>query len=149
MITSVLNSAFDRLAISLSLSCIFSGALKCSVIRALFIYLFICLGASVTLRGRALGVPGAGWGNPSSCAVTLCVEKGSESEQWCLLCSLPVFSHFPCYPQVKWPLLVLIPVWVVCVYSRTPWVSPTNSPVTLGVSPTAASTPTDFYSQRF
>ena len=36
----------------------------------------------------------------------------------------------------------------VCVHSRTLCVSPTNSPVRLGVSPTAA-TPTGFFSQRF
>ena len=36
----------------------------------------------------------------------------------------------------------------VCVWSRILWVSPTNSPVRLGVSP-AAATPTGFYSQRF
>ena len=36
-----------------------------------------------------------------------------------------------------------------CACSRTLWVSPTNSPVKLGVSPAAASTPTGFYSQRF
>ena len=35
----------------------------------------------------------------------------------------------------------------VCVHSRTLWVSPTNSPVRLGVFP-AASTPTGFFSQR-
>ena len=35
-----------------------------------------------------------------------------------------------------------------CVRSRTPWVSPTNSPVRLIVSP-AASTPTGFFSERF
>ena len=37
----------------------------------------------------------------------------------------------------------------VCVHSRTLWVSPTKSPMRLGVSPTAASTPTGFFSQRF
>ena len=36
----------------------------------------------------------------------------------------------------------------VCVQSRTLWVSPANSPMRLGVSPTTA-TPTDFFSQRF
>ena len=36
----------------------------------------------------------------------------------------------------------------ICVRSRTPWVSPTTSLVRLGVSPTAASTPTGFFSQR-
>ena len=38
-------------------------------------------------------------------------------------------------------------VWA-CVRSRTLWVSPTNSPVRLGVSPAAASTPTRVFSQR-
>ena len=46
------------------------------------------------------------------------------------------------------PFQVLIPRWRACVHSRILWVSPTDSPVRLGVSPTAT-TPTDFYSQRF
>ena len=37
----------------------------------------------------------------------------------------------------------------VCVHSRTLWVSLTNSPVSLGVSPTAASTPTGVFNQWF
>ena len=37
----------------------------------------------------------------------------------------------------------------VCVQSRPLWVSPRNSPVRLGVSPTAASTPTGIFSQKF
>ena len=35
------------------------------------------------------------------------------------------------------------------MHSRTLWVSPVNSPVRLGVSPTDTSTPTDVLSQRF
>ena len=38
--------------------------------------------------------------------------------------------------------------WWACVCSRTLWVSPTHSLVSLGVSD-AVATPTDFYSQRF
>ena len=37
----------------------------------------------------------------------------------------------------------------VCVRSRILWVSPRNSPVRLGVSPAAASTPTGVFNQRF
>ena len=37
----------------------------------------------------------------------------------------------------------------LCVHSRTLWVSPTNSPVRLGVSPTATSTPTGVFNQWF
>ena len=66
-----------------------------------------------------------------------------------MLCSLPVFSHFPRYPQANWALLVLIPSGWACVHSRILWVSPMNCPVRLGVSPTAASTPTGVCSQRF
>ena len=38
--------------------------------------------------------------------------------------------------------------WVY-VHSRTLWVSPENSPVRLGVSPTAASIPTGVFNERF
>ena len=36
-----------------------------------------------------------------------------------------------------------------CVCSRLLWVSPTNSPVRLGFSPAAASTPMGVFNQRF
>ena len=52
-----------------------------------------------------------------------------------MLLSLPVFSHFPHYPRANWALLVLSPGWVG-VRSRTLWVSPADSPVSLGVDPT-------------
>ena len=48
------------------------------------------------------------------------------------------------YPTIQnWALLVLIPDRRFCVHSRTQWVSPTNSPVRLGVSPTTT-IPTGF-----
>ena len=51
--------------------------------------------------------------------MTLYVWEGSEREQCHLLCSLSVFSHFPCYPQSNWALLVLIPGWVVlCIFKE-------------------------------
>ena len=43
---------------------------------------------------------------------------------------------------------MLILGWVVYVHSRTLWVSPTNSPLRLGVSPAASTTPTGVFSQR-
>ena len=89
-----------------------------------------------------------GWGNPGCCVVVLYVGVGSERKQCCLLSSGQAFSHILHYPQANWALLVLIPSRWVCVRSRTLWAHPTNSPVMLGVSPTAA-TPTDFYSHRF
>ena len=63
--------------------------------------------------------------------------------------SLLAFSHFPYYPQSNWALLVRIPCGSACVCSRPLWVSPTDSPVRLGVSPAAASTPTGVFNQRF
>ena len=77
------------------------------------------------------------------------VRDGSDREQWCLLCSLPVFSHSLHYPQAKWAFLVLLPQWVGLCSSRTLWVSPTTSPARLGVSPAAASTCTGVFNQRF
>ena len=81
----------------------------------------------------------------------LYVGEQSEREQCHLFCFLPVFSHFPHYPQANWALLMPIHGggWEACVRSRTLWVSPTNSPVRLGVSPAATSTPTGVFNQRF
>ena len=111
LITSVLNCASDRLAISLLLSYIFFWALICSFIWAIFFF-FFCLGVSVTFRGGALGVP---QGGVMLVAAKWCCTRGAEREQWCLLCSLPVFSHSLHYPQSNWALLVLIPKCVgVC-----------------------------------
>ena len=42
----------------------------------------------------------------------LYVGDGSKREQWCLLHSLPVFSHSLRYPQSNWAPLVLVPEWV-------------------------------------
>ena len=82
-------------------------------------------------------------------AVMLSVEEGSDREQWRLLHSLPDFSHSLRYPQSNWALLVLIPEWVGLCTLQVPWVSPTYSPVRLGVSPAAASTPIGVFTQRF
>ena len=75
------------------------------------------------------------------------IRRG-RTDQCCLLGSWLAFSHFPRYPEANWALLLLIPGWVVCVHSSTLWVSPTNSPVSLVVSP-AASTPTGFSVRDF
>ena len=47
------------------------------------------------------------------------------------------------------PFWCCFPSGWVCVHSRTLCVSPMNSPVRLGVSPAAASTPTGVFSQWF
>ena len=72
--------------------------------------------------------------------------EASKLEQCHLLCSLLVFSHFP-HNQIG-PFWCWFPGGWVCVRSRTLLVSPMNSPVRLGVSLAAASTPTGVFSQR-
>ena len=66
-----------------------------------------------------------------------------------MLHSLPDFSHSLQYPQSNWASLVMIPEGWVCALYRPLCVCPTNSPVRLGVSPAAASTPTGVFTQRF
>ena len=45
------------------------------------------------------------------------VGEGSKREQSCLLSSWLAFSHFLCYPQSNWALLVLILRWVgLCMF---------------------------------
>ena len=63
----------DRLAISSSLSCIVSGALKCSVIWAIF-YFFLSWHACY-FKGRSLRCS-PGRGNTGCCAVMLYVGEG-------------------------------------------------------------------------
>ena len=47
------------------------------------------------------------------------------------------------------PLWCWFPSGWACAHSRPLWVSPTTSPVRLGVSPAAAPTPTGIFYQRF
>ena len=66
-----------------------------------------------------------------------------------MLHSLWVFSHSLLYPQSNGPFWCCFPSGWVCVHSRPLWVSPTKSPVSLGVSPAAASTPTGVFNQWY
>ena len=97
--------------------------------------------------GRALGVPGAGRGNAGRWAVTVC-GGGAEREQWCPLRS-PLDSNPSLrHPQSNWALWCWFPSGWACAHPRPLWVSPTTSPVRLGVSPAAAPTPTGVFNQR-
>ena len=99
-----------------------------------------------TVRDGALGIRQGGVTHPH--IHLLCVGEGSYRE-WChLLGSWPAFSYFPHSLQAYWALPVLIPGGWVCVCCRTLLVSPTNSPVRLGISPASIAS-TDFYRQRF
>ena len=56
----------------------------------------------------------------------------------------PLASHNQIGPLWCW-----FPSRWACAHSRPLWVSPTTSPVRLGVSPAAAPTPTCIFNQRF
>ena len=113
--------------------------------------MFVCLGASVTLRGGALGVHRGGvtLGNAGRCAVMLYVgagPRGSNGARFTLLW-ISVF-HSATHNQTG-PLWCWFPSGWACARPRPLWVSPTTSPVRLGVSPAAAPTPRGAFNQRF
>ena len=58
------------------------------------------------------------------------------------------FQSLPATHKQIGPFWCWFPGEWVCVHSRTLWVSPTNSPVRLGISPTTSPTPTVVFSQR-
>ena len=99
-------------------------------------------------KGRSLRCS-PGRGNAGCCAVTLYVGAGPRgSNGTCLtLLRLSIF-HSGTHNQTG-PLWCWFPSGWACAYSRPLWVSPTTSPVRLGVSPAAAPTPTGVFSQRF
>ena len=135
LITSVLNYASDRLAISSLLSCIFSGTLICSFIWAIY---FLSWRACYIKEWSLRCLPG--WGNAGRCTVTLYVGEGPRGSNGpcsalCRISVTPSSTH----NQIG-PFWCCSPGGQVCAHSRPLWVSPTNSPVRLGVSPTAVST---------
>ena len=142
LIASVLNSAYDKLTISSSLSSIFWSF-------DLFFHLghiFLSQHACYVVRGGALGIHQE-QSNPHCYVVALYVGEASEREHCHLLGSRLTWSHFCCYPQANWaPFQCRFLGGWFCVHSRIFGVSPVNSPVRLGVSPTTA-TPTGFFSQ--
>ena len=106
LITSVLNCASYRLAISLLLSSIF-GVLICSFTWAVF---FVCQHACYIVRGGALDIC-------QGRATHITVGEGSKRELCCLFSSWPAFSHFLRYIQANCALLVLISRWVgLCTF---------------------------------
>ena len=88
-------------------------------------------------------------GNAGCCAVTLYVGKGPRGSNdacstLCWFLVTPSATH-----NQTGPLWCSFPSGWACARSRPLWVSPMNSSVRLGVSPTAASTPTGVFNQRF
>ena len=90
-----------------------------------------------------------GRGDAGCCAVTLYVGEGPKGSSG--ICSTlhwvsatPSASHNQIGPLWCW-----FPSGWACAHFRPLWVSPTNSPVRLGVSPAAAPTPTGVFNLRF
>ena len=90
-----------------------------------------------------------GRGNTGRCAVTLYVGEGPRGSNGacstlCRISVTPSATHNQTGPLWCW----FLSGWA-CAHSRPLWVSPTTSPVRLGVSPPAAPTPTGVFNQRF
>ena len=91
--------------------------------------------------------PGAG--NADGSTVMLYVgegPRGSNGVRFTLL-RISIF-HSATHNQTG-PLWCWFPSKWACAHSRPLWVSPTTSPVRLGVSPAAAPTPMSIFNQRF
>ena len=90
-----------------------------------------------------------GRGNAGHWAVMLYVDEGPRGSNGACstLCQIWVTSSTT-HNQIG-PFWCWFPSGWACACSRLLWVSPKNSPVRLGVSPTAASTPTGVFNQRF
>ena len=145
LITSVLNSASDRLAISSLLSCIFSGALICCFIWAFFFFLSwrVCYFKGQSLRCSP------GQGDSGHCTVTLYMGEGPRGSNGACLTLLRISIFHSATHNQTGPLWCWFPSGWARAHSRPPWVSPTTSPVRLGVSPAAAPIPTGVFNQRF
>ena len=107
------------------------------------------LGELVTVVRDGALLIGQGGATPHHLIVMLCVVEGPRGNT--ATCSaLVLLSVTPSatHNQIG-PLWCCFPSGWACARSRPLWVSPLNSPVRLGVSPTTASTPTCVFSQRF
>ena len=124
----------------------FSGALTCSVIWAIF---FVCLSWRLWyFKGRSLRCS-PGRGKAGHCAVRLYVGEGLRGSNGTRLTLLQIsIFHSDTHNQTG-PLWCWFPSKWACAHSRPLWVSPTTSPVRLGVSPAAAPTPRGAFNQRF
>ena len=89
-----------------------------------------------------------GAGNVGRCPVTLYVGEGPRGSNGARLTLLRIsIFHSDTHNQTG-PLWCWFPSGWASAHSRPLWVSPTTSPVSLGVSPSAAPTPTGVFNQR-
>ena len=112
-------------------------------------FLFVCLSGRVCyFKGRSLRCS-PGRGNAGGCAVTLYVGEGLRGSNGARLTLVQIsIFHSDTHNQTG-PLWCWFPSKWACAHSRPLWVSPTTSPVRLGVSSAAAPTPRGAFNQRF
>ena len=125
----------------------FSGALKCSVIWAIFFFWSWCV---CYLKGRSLRCSWVAWGNTGRWAMTLYMGeglRGSNGARSNLQRTL-IFHSAATHNQTG-PIWCWFPSAWACEHPRPLWVSPRTSPVRPGVSPAAPPTPTGVFNQRF
>ena len=107
------------------------------------------LGELVTVVRDGALLIGQGGATPHHLIVMLCVVEGPRGNTatcsaLVLLSVTPSATHNQIGPLWCW-----FPSGWACAHFRPLWVSPTNSPVRLGVSPAAAPTPTGVFNLRF
>ena len=83
------------------------------------------------------------------CAVTLYMGEGLRGSNGARLTVLRILIFHSDTHNQTGPLWCWFLSGWACAHSRPQWVSPTTSPVRLGVSPAAAPTPTGIFNQRF
>ena len=108
---------------------------------------FFRLGTSVTSRGRALGVPGQG--NAGSCPLRLKVGEGPRGSNGTRSTLHRISATASATHNQTGPLWCWFPSGWARARPWPLWVSPTTSPVRLGVCPAATPTPTGVFTQRF
>ena len=82
------------------------------------------------------------------CCDAVCGEGPRGGNSACSTLHRTSVFHSTTHNQIG-PLWCWFPSGWACAHSRPLWVSPTTSPVRLGVSPAAAPTPTGIFNQRF
>ena len=109
-------------------------------------FFFFLSGHVCYFKGRSLRCS-PGRGNAGCCAVTLYVGEGPSGSNGARLTLLRISVTTSTTHNQIGPLWCWFPSGWACAHSRPLWVSPTTSPVRLGVSPVAAPTPTGVFSE--
>ena len=146
LITSALNCASNRLAISSSLSCIFFWSFEVFCHLGHF---FVCLSWHVCyFKGRSLRCS-LGRGNAGRCSVTLYVGEGPRGSNGARL-TLLRFSIFHSHTHNQTgPLWCWFPSGWACAHSRPLWVSPNDLSCEAGSLSCCHPNPHAVFNQRF